>query len=320
MKSFLEYLREARVRSAPKRQAEEASGDCMEAAAKMLVYAAFGESPKGVGKNSFLVHALVYGQGPVKGRRFAHAWVETGGTVYDHSNGNRIEMPKAVYYAIGGVRPEQKGAYARYDMASAKRRLLSTGHYGPWDLDESLEENKISDVRKVGRKRVRVDRRTLAMLKGTVSEAIVTGRPTTNVGARARASATAPLSAGDPDYVTWQDLKRLESMLDALFAQAGLDIAFTKHFWERINGSRGYGGTISIPEIQDAFTKTFRLYADKIRNHQANWRAIILDARKQHLNIPFVLNWDSSQNEMSIVATTAMKKQNFMAREPRLPV
>lgn len=153
-----------------------------------------------------------------------------------------------------------------------------------------------------------------------MSEAIVTGRPTTHIGARSRASATSPLEPGDPGFVSWPELKRLESMLDALFVQADLDIAFTKHFWQRVNGSRGYGGTVSVAEIQDAFTKTFRLHAERIRSHPANWRAIILDARKQHLNIPFVLNWDPSRKEMSIVATTAMKKANFIAKEPRLQV
>jgi len=295
-------------------------GDCMVVAAQMLVYQSFGPHADIVNKDSILVHALVRGQGKAKGLRFAHAWVETGDTVYDYSNGNKIAIPKDVYYAIGGVKPKQKGAYSTYTLKEAKKKLLSTGHYGPWDLDENLEENNVSDPRGIGRKRLRLSPKMVDFLKTKLTEAIITGRPTTGMRTGGGVRSLAPAQAQEHSFVSWNDLKRLESMLDALFAQAGLDIAFTKHFWERINGSRGYGGTVSIPELQDAFRKTFSKYAQQIKGKSVNWKAIILDIGKDHLNMPFVLNWSPQEREMSIVALTAMKKRNFMASEPKLPV
>ena len=117
--------------------------------------------------------------------------------------------------------------------------------------------------------------------------------------------------------VSWNDLKKLETVLDQMVKTAGLDIAFTKHFWERINGSRGYGGTVTIPEIQDAFRKTYAKYSDKIKGHKADWKAIINDVSKE-LNMPFTLKWDGRQKSM--VMLTAMKKRDFMAPEPKLKV
>lgn len=124
--------------------------------------------------------------------------------------------------------------------------------------------------------------------------------------------------ASQQDFtVSWNDLKRLETVLDQMFRSANLDIAFTKHFWERINGTRGYGGTVSIPEIQDAFRKTYDKYSKQISTHKADWKAIINDVSKQ-LNMPFTLKWDGRQKSM--VMLTAMKKRDFMSPEPKLKV
>jgi len=54
-----------------------------------------------------------------------------------------------------------------------------------------------------------------------LDEGIVTDRPTTGV----HASPSRP-----QQFVTKNDLKRLESVLDNLFKTAKLDIAFTQHF------------------------------------------------------------------------------------------
>ena len=125
--------------------------------------------------------------------------------------------------------------------------------------------------------------------------------------------------AVDPvtNEVTWSELKKLETVLDSMFRTANLDIAFTKHFWERINGSRGYGGTVTIPEIQDAFRKTFDKYSKEISKHSVDWKAIINDVSK-NLNMPFTLAWDGRMKKMVMV--TAMKKRDFMSPDPKLKV
>ena len=305
MKSFKSYIIER----------HDGDGDCMSAAANLMMQfnsSFFGKPIKSKSGKTFLVHSLVHGQGAAKGLRFPHAWVEDGDEVLDYSNGREIRMDKRVYYAIGGIKPNERGAYMRYTYQEMKRKLVSTKHYGPWDLDEKLEEAKdiITNKRQIGKRRKPVSTDVLDAL----SEGIVTGRPTTGAYAHARMGVRAqPMH----EPVTWNDLQRLESVLDNMFRTAGLDIAFTRHFLERVNGSRGYGGTVSIPEIQDAFRKTYDKYAKQISGHSADWKAIINDVSKD-LNMPFTLDWDGRMKKM--IMLTAMKKQNFMSPDPKLKV
>ena len=144
--------------------------------------------------------------------------------------------------------------------------------------------------------------------KNEVSEGIVSG-----VGGGVKKLAQAAIA----NPVSWSALKSLESVLDNLFASAKLDIAFTKHFLERINGSRGYGGTVTLPEIQDAFRKTYMKYAKEIQDHPVDWKAVINDVSK-NLNMPFTLDWD--RNKKSMVMQTAMKKADFKSPDPKLKV
>lgn len=119
------------------------------------------------------------------------------------------------------------------------------------------------------------------------------------------------------EQITWSELKRLETVLDSMFKTAGLDIGFTRHFLDRVNGSRGYGGTVSIPEIQDAFRKTYAKYAKQIAGHPTDWKAIINDVSKD-LNMPFALDWDGRYKRMVMI--TAMKKRDFKSPDPKLKV
>ena len=119
------------------------------------------------------------------------------------------------------------------------------------------------------------------------------------------------------EQITWGELKRLESVLDSMFKTAGLDIGFTRHFLDRINATRGYGGTVSIPEIQDAFRKTYAKYAKQIAGHPTDWKAVINDVSKD-LNMPFALDWDGRYKRMVMV--TAMKKRDFKTPDPKLKV
>lgn len=93
-------------------------------------------------ENLELVHALVYGQGPLEGRRFPHAWNEIidSDVVLDYSNGKKVIMRKEQYYKLGGVNPDEPGAYAKYDKTEALKNMLVKKHWGPWGLDDSLEQ------------------------------------------------------------------------------------------------------------------------------------------------------------------------------------
>jgi len=103
-------------------------GDCFEAAYKKL-YKVFREHPE-----AKLVHAIVTGQGPIKGVQHGHAWVEIGDTVLDYSNGRSIEMPKQIYYAIGNVDPSNSDEYKIYSFKDMVDISMDQGTYGPWEL------------------------------------------------------------------------------------------------------------------------------------------------------------------------------------------
>jgi len=117
-------------------KARSAEGDCYEAAANYLVENGLGmwggSQKKG---NLILVHAEVMGQGPLDGVAFGHAWVEDGNTVIDRSNGGDVRMSKQRYYAAGKI--GEINNIHKYTVEEARRKLLDTGVYGPWDLRTS---------------------------------------------------------------------------------------------------------------------------------------------------------------------------------------
>ena len=81
------------------------------------------------GRDYLLVHGLPTGTvGLVKGRQFAHAWLEEpeSGMVWD-TEAMRV-LPVDVYYAIGKIE-----YVVKYDYNEAKKMMLETGTYGPWD-------------------------------------------------------------------------------------------------------------------------------------------------------------------------------------------
>ena len=77
-----------------------------------------------------LVQGVPTGQGTIEGTRFDHSWVErtdqvssvtpgftrTEVTVIDRSNGNNIELPRALYYKIGKISESDVTRYTREEM------------------------------------------------------------------------------------------------------------------------------------------------------------------------------------------------------------
>lgn len=119
-------------------------------------------SPKIDEKDFRLVHAIVTGQGPVAGRKFSHGFVLwKRSIVIDYSNGNELVMPKSLYYKIGHIDEKLKGGYVEYSVSDAAKKMMLNKHWGPWDLDEALEE----DFKGVGFKKIRLDRQALEMLR-----------------------------------------------------------------------------------------------------------------------------------------------------------
>ena len=107
-------------------------GDCYEAAGKyMMDKCVFSSRVDGC--NLILVHGEVAGQGSLEGVTFGHAWVLDGGTAIDRSNGGNLQLPRAVYYAVGQI--NQIGNTHEYTMEEMRKKILNSGHWGPWDLE-----------------------------------------------------------------------------------------------------------------------------------------------------------------------------------------
>ena len=106
-----------------------ASGDCYEANGKKFMSEAIfpGKSP-----NLRLVHGEVTGQGSLAGVNYGHAWIEDGNTVIDVSNGKNLRVPKAIYYAIGGI--DRNDNMHKYKPSEFRKKVQKYEHWGPWDL------------------------------------------------------------------------------------------------------------------------------------------------------------------------------------------
>lgn len=105
-----------------------ATGNCFQAAADAFIDA----NVLGSGACWELCHGTVTIQGgPFKGERTGHAWLElpAQGLCLDLTNGRRVDMPQATYYALGHINPN---TVQRYDWQRARSALIATGHYGPW--------------------------------------------------------------------------------------------------------------------------------------------------------------------------------------------
>ena len=150
MKTFKQYLSE---------EGPVGDGDCFKVAGRAIIE---DESLK-------LVHAYVYGQGPMKGRRFEHAWNEKGSTVLDNSNGQKTVMKKKQYYKLAGVvvKADHGVAYRSYTSTEGLVNMLKHHHWGPWDISPSwlLGEKVPERSREIGKKNDKIGRKDLLQIK-----------------------------------------------------------------------------------------------------------------------------------------------------------
>lgn len=116
------------------------------------------------------------------------------------------------------------------------------------------------------------------------------------------------------DFISFQELKELEKFAGRLLEKFGIDIAFTKHFGERMSDSRNTP-CIKIEELKELFKKVARDGGKKIKRH-ANDEAVLKDLQSD-LNLPIVINVDRN-GEFEIVMKTIMRKKNFRTPSPEV--
>lgn len=111
------------------------------------------------------------------------------------------------------------------------------------------------------------------------------------------------------EKVTLGDLKKVEQYADKLFRAVGIDVEFTRHFIDRVNDARNFKD-ITPAELVRLFKQTYRKYGKKIAQLGPDAQAVIKDMQTD-VNLPFVLNWDSENQEIDLVAKTVMRKKDF---------
>ncbi len=111
------------------------------------------------------------------------------------------------------------------------------------------------------------------------------------------------------NYITKEELKEVEDFADQLFEELGIDIAFTNHFYERLNDPRN-GKQITEEELKEMFQDTFLKIGDNLLEMKINTEAVINDVSSR-LNIPFVLVYDKKNHEVDLVSKTIMRKSDF---------
>jgi hypothetical protein len=119
------------------------------------------------------------------------------------------------------------------------------------------------------------------------------------------------------EFISHRDLDSVENYADKLFRVIGVDIEFTKHFFDRVNDARN-GKAISSSELIDLFRRTYNQYGEQISKYKDEIEAVIYDT-KSDINIPFVINIDP-KGELDLVTKTIMRKKEFKTYTPKLDV
>ena len=120
------------------------------------------------------------------------------------------------------------------------------------------------------------------------------------------------------EEINQSDLKKVEDYADKIFKAVGIDVAFTRHFLDRVNDARNKKD-ITPEELQALFRKTYHTHGKKIPKLGPDAEAVIADMASD-INLPFVLKWDKDSEELDLVAKTVMRKKNFMSTSPKLKV
>lgn len=118
--------------------------------------------------------------------------------------------------------------------------------------------------------------------------------------------------------VTKQQLNQLEAVLDKAFAKLGIDVEFTKHFFDRINDARNQK-QITAKEIALLYKKEYIKYGKPLAKLPDGAQGVMKDLESD-INIPFVIKVDKKNNEVDLVAKTIMRKKNFTTPNKQYPV
>ena len=115
-------------------------------------------------------------------------------------------------------------------------------------------------------------------------------------------------------HLTSKDLDTVEKYADKLYKSLGVDIAFTRHFLDRVNDTRNVK-QITIAELIRLFKQSYKKYGKQIPKLGNDAQAVLNDI-KTDINMPFVLKWDGK--EFELIAKTIMRKKDFKTSNKKL--
>ena len=118
------------------------------------------------------------------------------------------------------------------------------------------------------------------------------------------------------EEISHQQLNYAEDIIDALWSKLGIDVKFSKHFFQRINDSRNEK-EITVDELIALFKKEYQEHGHVIKTLDDNDEAVMKDLFSK-LNIPFAMN--KSGEDKEIVAKTIMRKPTFHTSSKEFPV
>ena len=113
-------------------------------------------------------------------------------------------------------------------------------------------------------------------------------------------------------------LSVIEKSLDKLFSKLGIDIAFTKHFFERINDSRN-GKQITISELINIYHSLYDKFGVKLAKTDDEIEELV-KSLSTDINIPLHIEYDRKKKMVELTAKTIMRKKNFQSSSKVLAV
>jgi hypothetical protein len=110
------------------------------------------------------------------------------------------------------------------------------------------------------------------------------------------------------DFISYRQLKSIESVLDKKFKKYEINFDFTKHFADRMGDDRN-DPCISMKELGQLFTKIYRNEGKKLKTAK-DFEAVLKDFSTD-INVPIAVEYDSRKDEFRIGLKTIMRKKNF---------
>ena len=122
----------------------------------------------------------------------------------------------------------------------------------------------------------------------------------------------------DFDSPVVENMEGLERALDRLFKAIGIDIEFTKHFFDRVNDERNKR-QITVKELAQLYAKEFQKWGKVLAKLTPRSEAVLKDLNSD-INIPFVMRWDRQSKELDLIAKTVLRKKGFSSKDREFPV